>query len=118
MTADGTPDRPAGPARRPPVVRRVAGVLLGIVVTTLLTQPIAVAALFSYAAFSGCLVDCADPPDLGGGLLWSAVTAVGLAIPLALGMAVAGVRSRRAWLAAGAVVLGLVVAWAVAGLLG
>jgi hypothetical protein len=93
-------------------------VLLGVVLSTLLAQPIAVAALFSYAAFSGCLVDCADPPDVGGGLLWSAVTAVGLAIPVALGMAVAGVRSRRAWLVAGAVVLAAVAAWAVAGLLG
>ncbi len=105
--------------RRPPsVVRRVAGVLLGVVLTTLLAQPIAVAALFSYAALSGCLVDCADPPDVGGGLLWSAVTAVGLAIPVAIGMGVAGVRSRRAWLLAGGVVLAAVGAWAVAGLLG
>ncbi len=104
--------------RRPSPVRRVAGVVLGMVLMTLLAQPIAVAALFSYAAFSGCLVDCADPPDTGGGLLWSAVTAVGLAIPVAIGMGVAGVRSRRAWLLAGAVVLAAVAAWAVAGLLG
>ncbi len=104
--------------RRPSVLRRVAGVLLGVVLMTLLAQPIAVAALISYAAFSGCLVDCADPPDVGGGLLWSAVTAVGLGVPVAVGMGVAGVRTLRAWLVAGAVVLAAVAAWAVAGLLG
>ena len=104
--------------RRPSPVRRVAGVVLGMVLMTLLAQPIAVAALFSYAAFSGCAVDCADPPDAGGGLLWSAVTAVGLAIPVAAGLGVAGVRSRRGWLVAGGLVLAAVAAWAVVGLFG
>ena len=118
MTTDGPPHRPAGPGRRPSVLRRVAGALLGLLLLVLLAQPVAVAALVSYAAYSGCLVDCADPPDVGGGLLWSAVTAVGLALPVALGRGVAGVRSRRAWLAAGSLVLAAVAGWALAGLLG
>ncbi len=98
--------------------RRVAGALVGAVVLVLLSQPVGFAALLAYAAFSGCLVDCADPPDVGGGLLWSAFTAVGLAVPVALGLAVAGVRSRRGWLTAAAVVGLVVVGWAVAGLFG
>ena len=76
----------------------------------LLAYPIAVTGLFAYAGFTGCFISCTTP-EPGTGLLWSAIAAVLLAIPLAVGMVTAGVRSRAAWWSAAGLVLLAVGTW-------
>jgi drug/metabolite transporter superfamily protein YnfA len=75
-----------------------------------------VTGLFAYAGFTGCFLSCSTP-EPGTGLLWSAVGAVLLALPLVLGMTAAGVRSRAAWWSAAAFVVLAVVGWDLAAVL-
>jgi hypothetical protein len=76
----------------------------------LLAYPIGVVGLLAYASFSGCFISCTAPSP-GAGLVWSALAGVLLALPPALGMATAGVRSRAAWWSAAALVLLAVGGW-------
>ena len=99
----------ANPAR-PSTARRLAGLAVGLVLLACVGYPVVWAGVFAYASFTGCFIDCTSP-DPGAGLFWSAVAAAALALPLAVGMAVAGVRSRVAWLGAAAVVLLAVAGW-------
>jgi hypothetical protein len=80
------------------------------VLLPLLAYPIGVAGLFAYAGFTGCFLSC-SAPEPGTGLLWSAVGAVLLALPLVLGMTAAGVRSLAGWWCAAAFVVLAVVGW-------
>ena len=98
------------PAPHPSIGRRLAGLAVGVVLLALLAYPLGVLGLFAYSSFTGCFLECSTP-EPGSGVLWSGFAALVMAIPLALGMVVAGVRSRAAWLAAGAVVLVVVVGW-------
>ena len=79
---------------------------------TLLPSALLVAFTLTLARMNltGCFIICAEP-EPAVGLAWSAVSALLLAAPFALGMAIAGVRSRTAWLAAAVVSLA-VLAWA------
>ena len=72
--------------------------------------------LVAYASFTGCFISCSEP-EPGAGLVWSAVAAVLLALPLALGLSTAGVRSRAAWWSAAALVLLAVGGWDLAAVL-
>ena len=81
----------------------------------LLAHPIGVVGLLAYASFSGCFISCTAPSP-GSGLVWSALAGVLLAVPPALGMATAGVRSRAAWWTAGTLVLLAVGGWDLAAL--
>ena len=79
---------------------------------TLLPSALLVAFTLTLARinFTGCFTVCAEPQPAVG-FAWSAVSALLLAAPFALGMAIAGVRSRPAWLSV-AVVLLAVLGWA------
>jgi drug/metabolite transporter superfamily protein YnfA len=101
-----------GSARRP-----IAGLAVGLVALLVLGYPIVVTALLANVSFTGCFLECSAPRP-GRGVAWSAVTAVLLAVPAFLGLAVARARSRRARLSAGAVVVALVVAWGLLSVLG
>ena len=87
----------------------------GIFACALTLLPCALGVAFSLALarinFTGCFNVCAEPSPAVG-LAWSAVSALLLAAPFALGMAIAGVRSRPAWVSV-AVVLLAVLAWAI-----
>jgi hypothetical protein len=72
--------------------------------------------LFAYASFTGCFLSC-TMPEPGTGLVWSAVAVVLLALPVALGLATAGVRSRAAWWSAAVLVLLVVGGWDLAAVL-
>jgi hypothetical protein len=98
------PERRLTAPPRPSTGRRIAGLVIFLVLFALLAYPIGVTGLFAYAGFTGCFISC-SAPEPGTGLLWSAVAAVLLALPLALGMATAGVRSPAAWWSASALVL-------------
>jgi hypothetical protein len=76
----------------------------------LLTYPIGVVGLLAYTSFTGCFISCSAPAP-GSGVVWSVVAGVLLAIPVALGMLTAGVRSRAAWWTAGTLVLLAVGGW-------
>ena len=78
----------------------------------LLPSSLAVAFTLTLASMNltGCFIICAEPSPAVG-LAWSAVSALVLAAPFAFGMAIAGVRSRTAWLAVAVVSLAAV-AWA------
>ena len=88
----------------------------GLVLLALLTYPIGVLGLLAYSAFTGCFLSC-RPPQTGTGLAWSAIGAVLLALPLAVGLGIAGARSRRAWWSAAALVLVVVAGWDLAAVL-
>jgi hypothetical protein len=79
-------------------------------VAVCLGYPLIAVALFAYSSFSGCFISCSAPSP-GAGLLWSAFTAVLLLAPIAVGLAVAGARSRRVWFGALVVVLVAVTVW-------
>jgi hypothetical protein len=102
---------------RPSTGRRIAGFLVGLVLLGLLAYPIGVLGLFAYSSFTGCFISCTTP-EPGTGLLWSAVAALLLALPVALGLATAGVRSRAAWWTAAALVLLVVGGWDLAAVAG
>jgi hypothetical protein len=97
------------PTGRPSAGRRVAGVVAGLVALALLGYPILVTAMLAYVSFSGCFIDCGAPQP-GRGVAWSVLTALLLAAPACLGLAVAGARRRGAWLTAGGAVVAVVVA--------
>ena len=101
---------------RPSTRRRLAGVVAGLVTLVLLGYPILATALLTYSSFSGCFLECSEPQP-GRGVVWSLLTAALLAVPVFLGLAVGGVRSRRARLSWGALVLLAVAAWAVLSLI-
>jgi hypothetical protein len=94
----------------PSTGRRLAGLAVGLVLLACVGYPVVMAGVLAYASFTGCFIECTSP-DPGVGLVWSAVAAVALALSLGVGMAVAGVRSRAAWLGAAAVVLLAVAGW-------
>jgi hypothetical protein len=79
-------------------------VVAGLVLLALLAYPIGVLGLLAYSAFTGCFLSCSTPQP-GTGLAWSAIAAVLLALPLAVGLSIAAARSRRAWWSAAALVL-------------
>jgi hypothetical protein len=81
-----------------------------VVLLLVFGYPIVATGLLAYTSFTGCFISC-DDPEPGIGLVWSALTAVLLAIPDAAGLAVAGVRSRAAWLWSLAAILATVAAW-------
>jgi hypothetical protein len=91
-------------------------VVAGLVLLALLTYPIGVLGLLAYSAFTGCFLSCSTPQP-GTGLAWSAIGAVLLALPLAVGMSIAGARSRAAWWSATALVLVVVAGWDLAAVL-
>ena len=97
--------------------RRLAGIAVGVVALLVLGYPILVTGLLAHASFSGCFLECRLPQP-GRGIAWSVVTAVLLAVPIALGLSVARVRSRAGWLSAGGVVVAAVLAWGVLSALG
>jgi hypothetical protein len=97
---------------RPSVGRRLAGLAAGIAALLVLGYPIVVTALLANFSFTGCFLECSEPRP-GQGIAWSIVTALLLAAPVFLGLAVARVRSRAARVSAGAAVLVVVTAWAV-----
>ena len=88
----------------------------GLGLLALLAYPIGVLGLLAYSAFTGCFLSCSAPQP-GTGLVWSAIAAVLLALPLAVGMSIAGARSRRAWSSAAALVLVVVAGWDLAAVL-
>lgn len=90
---------------------------MGLVTLLLLGYPILVTALLATWSFTGCFLECSARQP-GRGVAWSVVTALLLAVPVALGLAVARVRSWSAWLAAGGVVAVVVLGWAVLSALG
>jgi hypothetical protein len=90
--------------------RRIAGLVLGLVLLVLLVYPIGVTAMFAYTSFTGCFLGC-SAPEPGSGVVWSVVAGVLLAIPPTLGLVTAGLRSRAAWWSMTAVVLVAVAAW-------
>jgi hypothetical protein len=102
---------------RPTTRRRVAGVAVGIVALLVLGYPMVITALLASFSFSGCFLECSAPQP-GRGVAWSVVTAVLLAVPVCLGLAVARVRRRAAWLSAGGVVAAVVLGWALLTVLG
>ena len=82
-------------------------------VLTLLTVaiPVYFTSTLAYLDFSGCFFICEEARPLAG-FAWSAVSALLLAVPFVLGMAIARVRSRVAWTSLAVLVLVAVVAWA------
>jgi drug/metabolite transporter superfamily protein YnfA len=104
-------------SERPATRRPLAGLAVGIVALLVLGYPILVTALLATFSFTGCFLECSARQP-GRGVAWSAVTALLLAVPVGLGLAVARVRSRAAWLAAGGVVVVVVLGWAVLSVLG
>ena len=86
----------------------------GLFACALLLFPFALSVAFTLALaninLTGCWQLCAEPQPAVG-LAWSAVSWLLLAAPFAFGMAVAGVRSRPAWLSVAVVALAAV-AWA------
>ena len=101
---------------RPSVGRRLAGVAVGLVALAVVGYPVVITALLANVSFTGCFLECSAPQP-GRGIVWSVVTALLLAVPVFLGLAVARVRSRAARLSAGAAVLAVVAAWAVLSLI-
>jgi hypothetical protein len=91
-------------------------VVAGLGLLALLAYPIGVLGLLAYSAFTGCFLSCSTPQP-GTGLVWSAIAVVLLALPLAVGMSIAGARSRRAWWSAAALVLVVVAGWDLAAVL-
>jgi hypothetical protein len=85
-------------------------VVAGVVALLCVGYPVVVTAVLAYTSFTGCFISCGTPRP-GVGLVWSAVAALLLFLPLALGLAVAGVRSRRAWWTSAAVVLLVAATW-------
>jgi hypothetical protein len=97
---------------RPTLRRRLAGLAAAIAALLVLGYPILVTALLANVSFSGCFLECSEARP-GRGIAWSLLTALLLAAPVFLGLAVARVRSRVARLSAGASVVVVVAAWAV-----
>ncbi|TFV47523.1 hypothetical protein [Blastococcus sp. TF02A-35] len=85
-----------------------AALLTGLVVA----YPLAWVASTAHAAFSGCWSSCGGASRPGSGLAWSAVAAVLLAVPIAVGLDVARVRSWAAWVTGAVVVVAATGAWA------
>jgi len=85
-------------------------VVAGLGLLALLAYPIGVLGLLAYSAFTGCFLSCGTPQP-GTALVWSAIAAVLLALPLAVGLSIAAARSRRAWWSAAAMVLVVVAGW-------
>jgi hypothetical protein len=110
--AETTESAPRRTPRRP-----LAGLAVGLLGLLLLGYPILVTALLASASFSGCFLECGLPQP-GRGVAWSLVTALLLAVPVALGLAVARVRSRAGWLSAGGVVAVAVLGWGALSVLG
>jgi hypothetical protein len=89
----------------------VAGLAVGFVTLLVVGYPVVAVGLVAYTSFTGCFISCGEPQP-GRGLLWSALAAVLLAVPVAAGLAVAGVRSRAAWLCSLGAVVAAVAGWA------
>lgn len=96
-------DRSSRTKARP---RRGWGLLAGLATLAVVAVPAFWSAAFAMWSFSGCFLECRDP-EPAVGLLWAAAALALLAVPVLVGTAVAGVRSRWGWLALG---IGLAVA--------
>jgi len=97
---------------RPSVGRRLAGLAVGLVALAVVGYPAFITALLANFSFTGCFLECSAPRP-GQGIVWSIVTALLLALPVFLGLAVARVRSRAARLSAAAAIITAVTAWGV-----
>lgn len=75
-----------------------------MVALALVAVPAFYAAIFAIAGYTGCFLSCSEP-EPSSGLLWTGVTIVLLAIPVAVGLVAARVRTLGGWLAVGAVVV-------------
>ncbi|WP_127131923.1 hypothetical protein [Georgenia sp. SYP-B2076] len=77
----------------------------GVVTAAILLAVVAVPALgalyLAWSGFTGCVLECAQP-DVGVGLLWTAVTVGLLAVPGVAGVLVCRVRPRFACAVVGA----------------
>ncbi len=82
----------------------LVGWLAGVVALALVAVPAFYAAIFAIAGYTGCFLSCSEPEPLSG-LLWTGVTIVLLALPVAAGLVAVRVRSLGGWLAVGAVVV-------------
>lgn len=87
------------------------GLAVGTVVLLGLAYAIAATASFAHAALSGCWLSCGGDPDPAWGLVWVAVSTVLLFIPAAVGLHIARIRARSAWVTAALVVVVLAAAW-------
>lgn len=71
-----------------------AGVAAGAVTLAVVAVPAFWTGFFALASFTGCSLECHEP-EVGVGLLWAAVTALLLALPIAVGLVVSGARRSR-----------------------
>ena len=65
--------------------RRWAGVGVGLLVLAIVAVPAFWTAMFAYAGFSGCFLECARPRPLRGAM-WAAACLVLLACPVGAGL--------------------------------
>lgn len=97
-------------ASRSPLV----GILVGLAVLALVAVPAFFSATAAVAGFAGCLFECSEPePDPAVGALWTGLTLVLLALPVAAGLATVRVGSVRGWLLLAAVGIVALVAYLV-----
>lgn len=86
------------------------GWLTGVVALALVAVPAFYAGIFAIAGYTGCFLSCSEPePSVG--LLWTGVTIVLLALPVAVGVVAARVRSVGGWLMVGVVVVVLFIGY-------
>lgn len=98
------------PARGRTPRRTVAGALAGLVALAAFALPIAWTGLAVYASLTGCFIEC-SAPEHDDGFVYAGLAALLLFAPFAIGMTVAGVRSRAAWWSTAALCAVVVGGW-------